>query len=77
MEYAFSVSKGVIRAIYRIDRWVIRREGDRGWSADDQTKPRWGFEGTPAPELYERYLNTSVAHLFKKGDAGVVKYVNC
>jgi hypothetical protein len=36
-------------------------------------KNRWGFEGEPAPEMH-RYMNTSVAHLFKKGNASPAMY---
>lgn len=74
--YAFSVSKGVVRAVYRINCWRERREGDRDWQHDLGKRPRWGFDGSPAPEMHQ-YINTSVAHLFVRGEAGVVKYVNC
>ena len=70
-KYGFAVSKGVIRGIYRINSWRERTEGDRGYSKGE--KKRWGFEGEPAPEM-KRYLNTSVAHLFKKGNASPAMY---
>ena len=35
-----------------------------------------GIRGQARPEM-AHYLNTSVRHLFKRGDAGVFKYVNC
>lgn len=78
-EYAFGVSKGIIRGIYKIDpsMWRERVEGDRDWEKDLGKKPRWGFpECTPAPEM-SHYLNTSVKHLFKKGDQNPVKFLNC
>ena len=72
--YACAVNKGVIRAVYRIEAWRQRREGDRDWQ-DDVGKPaRWGFDGVPAPEM-QRYVDTSVAHLFKRGDANPVKLI--
>lgn len=74
-EYAFAVSKGVVRGIYRITSWRERQEGDRDWEQDLGKKPRWGFEGEPASEM-SGWLNTSVAHLFKKGEANPVKVVN-
>ena len=74
---AFAVSKGVIRAVYRIDRWRPREKGDLGWEEDLKTgRPRWGFEGTVADDL-SHYRNRSVAHWFKPGEASPVKYVNC
>jgi hypothetical protein len=69
------VSTGVIRGAYRIHRWRERIEGDRDWP-DDIGKARWGFEGEPAEEL-AHFLNTSVAHLFKPGQANPITYVNC
>jgi hypothetical protein len=75
-KFAFAVSKGVIRATYKIDRWRQTEAGDRGW-VDGQTRNnRWGFDGRPAPEM-AHYLNTSVAHLFKRGEASPVKLLNC
>ena len=74
-QYAFAVSKGVIRAIYRIDNWRERIEGDRDWENDIGKKPRWGFSGVPAENM-NQYLNRSVKHLYKRGQQGP-KYVNC
>ena len=78
-EYAFAVSKGIVRGIYTINQsmWRIRQQGDRDWENDIGKKPRWGFpECVAAPEMSE-FLNTSVKHLFKKGDQNVVKFLNC
>lgn len=74
--YAFAVSKGVIRAVYRIDTWRPRRQGDLNWEEDPPGKPKWGFEGEPADEM-AHYLNCSLAHMYKKGEQGPFKYVNC
>jgi len=74
-KYAFAVSKGVVRGIYRITSWRERREGDRDSEQDLGKNPRWGFAGEPATEM-GAWLNTSVAHLFKKGEANPVKAVN-
>ena len=72
--YACAVNKGVIRAVYRIESWRQRREGDRDWQDDIGKPARWGFDGVPAPEM-QRYVDTSVAYLFKRGDANPVKLV--
>lgn len=72
--YACAVNKGVIRSVYRIDSWRQRREGDRDWENDAGKPARWGFDGVPAPEM-DRYVDTSVAHLFRRGDANPVKLV--
>jgi hypothetical protein len=70
-KYAFAVSKGVIRGVYRIGSWRERTTGDRGYVEGE--KKRWGFDGESASEM-TRYLNTSVAHLFKKGNASPAMY---
>jgi hypothetical protein len=78
-EYAFGISSGIIRGVYRIDRsmWRERREGDRDWEHDLGKKPKWGFpDCVPAPEM-SHFLDTSVKHLFKKGDQNSVKFLNC
>jgi len=84
-KYAFSINRGVIRGVYRINTnnnndgringWRLRRKGDRGWKHEAE-KPRWGFDSVPAPEMHE-FLNTSVSHLFKAGAANPVQYINC
>lgn len=73
---AFAVSAGVIRGAYRIHRWRERAEGDRDWEDDIGKKPRWGFDGEPAEDL-ARFLNTSVGHRFRRGQANPIAYVNC
>ena len=78
-KYAFGVSDGIIRGVYKIDlaMWRERVEGDRDWEDDIGNKPRWGFpDCSHAPEM-SHYLNTSVKHLFKKGDQNSVKFLNC
>lgn len=74
--YAFAVSRGVIRGVYEIESWRERVQGDRDWEHDVGRKPRWGFEGRPAPVMKD-YLNKSVRHLYRQGEAGVFKYLNC
>ncbi len=76
-DYAFAVNRGVVREVYAIESWRPRREGDRGWEDDVESgRPRWGFEGRVAEEV-AHYRNRSVGHLFKRGEASPVKYVNC
>ena len=77
-EYAFGVSAGIIRGVYKIDEsmWRERRKPDRDWENDIGKPPRWGFPNCVyAPEMAQ-YLNTSVKHLFKKGDQNAVKFLN-
>ena len=78
--YAFAVSRGTIRGVYRIAEIRDRRKGDRDWEHDlGKKRPRWGFPDgcVPATELIDDFLDTSVKHLFKKGEASSVKLLNC
>jgi hypothetical protein len=73
-KYALAVSAGVVRGIYSIDSWRVRKEGDRGYVKGE--KPRFGFDGNQTNEL-DIYMNKSVRHLFKKGEQTPFKYLNC
>jgi uncharacterized protein len=70
--YAFSVNRGVIREVYSIDSW-------RPWTDEESDRPgttRWGFTGSVAQEM-RHYVNTSVKHLYKRGEASPIKFINC
>lgn len=78
-QYAFAISKRIIRGVYKIDAtmWRQRTENDRDWQEDLVKEPRWGFpDCVPAPEM-AHYLNTSVNHLYKRGDASAARFFNC
>ncbi len=70
--YAFSVYKGVVREVYRIDGWrqaKVRRK-------DQAQQNRWRFRGGVATEL-QRYVGRSVASYLKPGAQSPVRYLNC
>lgn len=71
--YAAAVSRGVVRAVYRINHWRERVRGDRDWAHDRGKKPRLGFRGLPAEEL-ARLVGTSVKHLLPQQG---LRYLNC
>jgi hypothetical protein len=74
-DHACAVSRGVVREVYRIHRWRLRRKGDPGYSSAD-VRPRWGFEGAVSTELRE-LRNTDVTRYFSQGNSNPVRYVNC
>lgn len=74
-QYVVAVAHGVVRGVYRVHEWVPRKEGDRGWQQDAPGKPKWGFDGEPAPEL-AALVGTDVSYLFPRGSANPVTYVN-
>jgi hypothetical protein len=67
-EYAFSVYNGIVRAVYKIDRWEREPEGGRG---------RWAFHGTRDHALEERYCWKDVSAYLHQGAQNPIKYVNC
>jgi hypothetical protein len=77
-KYALGVSNGIIRGVYRIENWRERKKGDRGWTPNEEPGSRWGFPDgcTEASEL-SHYLNKSVKHLFKNGNAHSITLINC
>ena len=77
-KFAFAVSSGIIRGVYKIEKWRERKEGDRGWTRGEKPGTRWGFPDgcKEAPEL-NVYLNKSVKHLFKTGNAHSITLLNC
>lgn len=78
-KYAFAISRGTIRGIYKIAAIRERQKPDNDWQDDIGKNPRWGFPDgcAPAVDLWDQYIDTSVKHLFKPGEASSVKLLNC
>jgi hypothetical protein len=62
-KYAFSIYKGIVRQVYRIDGW--RQETGRAEPAQ-RIKTRWWLEGSVAQEL-QHYVGGNVDAYLKKG----------
>lgn len=69
--YGIAVHNGIVREVYRIDRWAPSNE-----STGKRIKRRWRFEGVVAEEL-RHYVGCSVANYIKRGAQNPIKYVNC
>jgi hypothetical protein len=65
-QWAFAVSDGVVRAVYRIKGWEPARAGNR-----------WGFRGHRDPEMEQDYLHRDVSGYLGSGNVHALKYVNC
>jgi len=78
-KYAFAISRGTIRGVYKIASIRDRRKPDRDWQHDIGKRARWGFPDgcKPALDLWDEFIDTSVKHLFKPGEASSVKLLNC
>ena len=78
-EYAFSVYEGVIKEVYKISRWVPAGStfNYRYLGRAKKRSGRWEFVGVIADELLRRrYVDRYVGHLFPKGAANPISYVN-
>lgn len=85
-KFAFAVYRGVIREVYKIDRWQpSSNEVDptmKEWIADrkaefgNQRKQKWEFVGSVCEEL-RHYVNKNTLDYQKQGSQNPIKYVNC
>jgi hypothetical protein len=71
-EYAFTVYKGIIQEVYRIDDWFPAKARD----PEQKIQDRWRFNGEVARDL-QHYVGCSVKHYFKRGNQSPVLYINC
>lgn len=76
LKYVLSEYKGLIVAVFEVNRWY---EKERGFTSKSkrygETKIGYGFEGKDAPdEIRNKYLNKSIAHIKKKGAASAIRY---
>lgn len=78
VEFVLSVHQGIVKEVYHVSGWhdagttfVPKRE-------DIINSGRFEFVGTIAEDaIREKYLNKSVKHFFKKGNAQPLMYLNC
>lgn len=78
-KYAMAVYQGIVKQVYRIDRWV-----PAGYSEYTTRKPeefkkreRWEFEGEVDRKLSKLYVGKSVRKYFPKHGQAPVHYVGC
>ena len=64
-DYAFSVVRGKVLAVYRIDEWERESGG------------RWAFSGEQDSALEKRFVGSDVSEYFPPGAANPITYVNC
>lgn len=86
VNYVFSVYKGVVKEIYKVNLWrPARIDSYQTRTRDDiilkgkgeiSLDNRYEFLGKIAEqEIREKYLNISIAYLFKQGAANPIRYV--
>ncbi len=78
VDYVLSVAFGMVKEVYKVDIWVPANQLNRKTIPYDEVKGknRIGFFGKVAEEtIRKKYLNKSVAKLYKRGEANPVKIV--
>jgi len=82
-EFALAVYRGFVLAVYEIDGWRERREGDLDWQDDlGQPKPRLVFECSHAPrnsDKMSQLVGRSVQPILdiSNNPQWAFRYINC
>ncbi|MCM1220430.1 MAG: hypothetical protein NC548_38690 [Lachnospiraceae bacterium] len=75
-EYAFSVYKGIIKEVYKIEKWLPAGSVPRPTLPDAEVpEGRYEFVGEIAEdEIRNKYIGKSMANLYRWGEANPIKY---
>jgi hypothetical protein len=78
-KYAMAVYQGIVREVYRIDRWVPARYSEYATRKPAELKKRgkWEFEGKVEKEVSGRYMGKSARKYLPKHSQTPVQYVGC
>jgi len=78
-KYAMAVYQGIVREVYRIDRWVPAGYSEYTTRKPEEVKKqgRWEFEGKVDKKLSKRYVGKTVRKYFLKYGQSPVQYVGC
>lgn len=74
-EWAMAVYKGVVRAVYRIERW--RPPSAEQITAEPSLTGRWAFSGQLDPDMTARYEGSDVSAKLPVSAQNPIRYVNC
>ena len=70
-QYAIATYRGLTREVFEIESWYPLATNN------SKNQLRWGFKGHIAPhEIRNNLIYKSIKHLFKKGEASPIKYLN-
>ena len=75
-DYAFSVYNGIIKEVYRIEKWLPAGSIPRPTLPDAEVpEGRYEFVGEVAEdEIRNKYVDKSIANLYRRGEANPIKY---
>ena len=80
VDYAFIVSKGMVKEAYKINAWL--KAGSLQYHtrprSDIEVEGRWEFDGVLAEDaIRKKYINKSVKDYLPHGAANPITYINC
>lgn len=77
-QYALTVYRGVVQAVFCIDKWSKAVKADYRSATYDPAKPRWKFSSasTVPAKVMNAYLHKSVREYFPKGARNPMMYVD-
>jgi uncharacterized protein len=78
-KYAIAVYQGIVREVYRIDRWVPSGYSEYSTRKTEELRKagKWEFEGSVEKKLSKHYAGKSVRKYFRKHSQSSVQYVGC
>jgi uncharacterized protein len=65
-QYILAVARGIVRGVYRANRWLASSEANRKC-----------FEGEEAQGIAKGFIGMSVASFFSPGSQNPIRYLNC
>ena len=76
-KYAMAVYQGIVKEVYRIDRWVPAGYSEYTTRIPEELKKRgrWEFEGKVEKKLFKKYVGKSVRKYFR--NRVTVRFVGC
>ena len=78
VEYVLSVHQGVVKEVYKVAGWYKAGATFAERNEDALASGRFEFVGSIAEDaIRNKYLDKSVQHFFKPGNAQPIMYLNC
>jgi hypothetical protein len=76
-KYAMAVYQGIVKEVYRIDRWVPGGYSEYSTRIPEELtkRGRWEFEGKVEKKLFKKYVGKSVRKYFR--NRVTVRFVGC
>ena len=75
IKYVLSEYRGLIIEVFEVDEWYSKKRSYSSGKNKGKMYEGWGFNGKIAHEaIRNKYINKSIAHLKKRGQANPIRY---